>query len=446
MTIDALSKSAYKNEYLRKFVSESRTFIPIIAITESWLKSYMSKAQVAIPNYSVHRSDRSCRSRGGVITYIHKDIPVGKTLEFDNKFCEVTITPMEKAETLLITVYRPPNCPHLKFRAAINFIQSALTSLSDSWTILISGDLNLPNINWETLCVETGLSSDSNSSADLLLSFLDRNGLGQLVEVNTRNDNTLDLLITNMPEIVLDIHSEDTLVSEHDWVTVTLGYDFSPSRICHPVRERDFNFSSFDFRRADYERLNAYLHNVDWDNAFNESPVNFSNVLVATLMQICHLCVPLKRSLLVSQKTKVRQKSGIYNLKRKRKKIKTRIKALQLLNPSSSRLSSLELALSSIDSKIKTQLLAAKEQQELKAISAIKENPGFFFSYAKKFSKVKSKIGPLKDKENKFISDPEEMANLFQTQFKSFFSDPQSNDKSTQLFLGLQLPLKISTL
>ena len=42
----------------------------------------------------------------------------------------------------------------------------------------------------------------------------------------------------------------------------------------------------------------------------------------------------------------------------------------------------------------------------------LKENPRHFCSYAKRFSKLGSNIGPLKDKDGKFQQDPEEMANI----------------------------------
>ena len=44
--------------------------------------------------------------------------------------------------------------------------------------------------------------------------------------------------------------------------------------------------------------------------------------------------------------------------------------------------------------------------EEQKATKAIKSNPKYFFSYAKKYSKVKTKIGPLLNERNKYTSSP----------------------------------------
>ena len=65
--------------------------------------------------------------------------------------------------------------------------------------------------------------------------------------------------------------------------------------------------------------------------------------------------------------------------------------------------------------------------KEKRAVDNVKANPRYFFSYAKKFSKLRSNIGPLRDSSTgKLVHDPKEMANILQEQYKSVFSDPAS--------------------
>ena len=137
MAVDAKSKSSYKLEYLRDFLKSHKAFVPVIAITESWLKSYVSDAQINIPAYTAHRCDRHSWRRGGCLTYIHEDIPVGESSILDNMFCEAVITPLEKVKTAVINIYRPGNTPLSKFLEVINFIQNFINSVNDSWTYLI---------------------------------------------------------------------------------------------------------------------------------------------------------------------------------------------------------------------------------------------------------------------------------------------------------------------
>ena len=66
----------------------------------------------------------------------------------------------------------------------------------------------------------------------------------------------------------------------------------------------------------------------------------------------------------------------------------------------------------------------------MKAILTLKDNPRYFYSYAKKFAKSKTTIGPLLDSENNLQQDPEKMANLLQDQYSSVFSDPNSKKRN----------------
>ena len=62
---------------------------------------------------------------------------------------------------------------------------------------------------------------------------------------------------------------------------------------------------------------------------------------------------------------------------------------------------------------------------EQKVIESIKRNPKYFFSYVKKFAKVKSNINPLQKPNQKFTDDPKEMADLLANQYTRVFSVPE---------------------
>ena len=63
---------------------------------------------------------------------------------------------------------------------------------------------------------------------------------------------------------------------------------------------------------------------------------------------------------------------------------------------------------------------------ELDATSKIKTNSKYFFSYAKRFSKTKPKIGPLTNPATKNLtSNSQEMADILQDQYCSVFTPPK---------------------
>ena len=87
MDPSARSVSRWKINALRDLVNQTNggnSMIPIISLTETWLKPYMPKAQINIPNYNIFRADRRSRTRGGAMLYIHEYIPISKSDKFDD--------------------------------------------------------------------------------------------------------------------------------------------------------------------------------------------------------------------------------------------------------------------------------------------------------------------------------------------------------------------------
>ena len=68
--------------------------------------------------------------------------------------------------------------------------------------------------------------------------------MDQFVNVPTRElddtggGNILDLLMTNISEIVLDVKSEKTMLSDHNMVTVSLGCNLACDPSHDPVKDR----------------------------------------------------------------------------------------------------------------------------------------------------------------------------------------------------------------
>ena len=75
MIPDIHSKSFWKLKYLvEEFLNKINKRIPFLALTETWLKSHIKDAQIAIPQYQIVRADREGRERGGALLYIYTKI------------------------------------------------------------------------------------------------------------------------------------------------------------------------------------------------------------------------------------------------------------------------------------------------------------------------------------------------------------------------------------
>ena len=85
-------------------------------------------------------------------------------------------------------------------------------------------------------------------------------------------------------------------------------------------------------------------------------------------------------------------------------------------------------------------------QREYEAIDAIKENPRYFYTYAKSFRKSHTNIGPLKEGEAPLEHRPTQMANILQRLYGSVFSDPENANIDLVLELLRKRPAPLETI
>ena len=78
----------------------------------------------------------------------------------------------------------------------------------------------------------------------------------------------------------------------------------------------------------------------------------------------------------------------------------------------------------SLECKLQDSYKAQDENEEKRALEAINKNPKYFYSYAKRKCKVRSKIGPLMDKDGNHTNDRKCMADILSDQLKAAFSAP----------------------
>ncbi len=393
--------------------------LPFIAITETWLKSYFSDAQLQIPDYVVSRCDRDKRVGGGVLLYSHVNIPVCESSTFDDGICQGLFCKFDTVKMCIAVVYRPPDAPCSSFKGVIDFMKQEVSNINDdSYQYCFTGDFNLPNIDWTAL----GASGGMAQSADVLIKFMSEGLLNQYISIPTRGENILDLFFTNDNCLVTNVSVADTDMSDHRIVDIM----FSSNPVCpDTVQMKTYNANSFrslDFNKADYEVLNKKLSVVDWSAlrqscSFEEFPHHFTD----TLLKLCQSIVPARK--VPSGRPKV-----LNALRRKKNRLKAKLSAVSLSRrPSNSeRIQNLQDQVSLVCFEIKESVKRSNEQRELNAIQKIKSNPKFFYSYAKSFSKVKSTISMLFNQDGEVKTDKEKIADVLQDQFSSVFSDPNS--------------------
>ena len=435
MSPKATSDCKWKRPFLSdNFLNRKDTFVPYMCITETWLKSYITDAQTGIANYNVHRSDRRFRKGGGALIYVHDSLLVSNEDKYDDGVCEAVMIHIDSLKTIVACVYRPPDSGTASFKKLMSQVQQYLDQADPTYEKILTGDYNLPNINWDTQSVRTNLGTELAECAHILLNTVGSNFLSQVIEAPTRDSAILDLFLTCNDSTIAEISVSETPLSDHNVIRLDLAYDARDNNQQTHIKEIDpLSFRALDVHNADSELLDAALDDVDWDQMFtlcsqchdnDEDRISAYSELVRLItLQLCLTIVPAKK--IPTPGVPGKNRHSLYN---RRRKVTSRLNCLKRVNPSSPSIAKLDRELNLLEISIRDAITDELEKREKKAVGCIKDNPSYFFSYAKRFSKLKSNVGPLRDSQGNLKHQPEDMANILQEQYSSVFSNPESPD------------------
>ena len=430
--MDPSARSASKCKLTALVEEHIDDSVPLIAISESWLKDHITDAQVSIPNYEIIRQDILNRRRGGVVLYVHNTLPISDLSTYDDDTCEAIILSIKSINMKVAAVYRPPDTGIDSFENLLTFLHKNQNSGDPDKYIyfLIMGDFNFPYINWEGN--QRNLSEKHTSKSEtLLLQFMENNLLSQYVSQPTREKNILDLFLTNNTNLVLQTSSEETPLSDHNIVSIQTTYNLKSKQTFNIPDFSDHTFRSLNLQKADFDKINSQLSSIDWDNLKSICPADeYPELFRLTVLQVCMQHSPNKSQQSNGVNPHTRERN---TLRRRKRKVKPQISALSQKNPNCPKLTKLRAEIYDIDKKIAESISKQNQESESKAIAKIIENPRYFFSYAKRHAKRKSTVGPLMDENNDLEHDPKKMADILQGQYSSVFSDPSAAKKKCPL-------------
>ena len=225
----------HKNRYKVKFLEEKAIDeqICIIALVETHLKPQILDAEIKMKGYSCFRQDRALDiKKGGVCIYmIHELARTTEVISSGSIGNLEWITVLNYEFNLVLTsVYRPPVCELSSFIDFLARIEQDVSNFgSPEPTILVFGDFNFPIIDWSTKEIRSDGRPD-RTQAVRLIEFMDRQLLEQLVITPTRENNILDLVLTNNDEVVNDIRVEYTKISDHRLVVMNSNIKCVPKK------------------------------------------------------------------------------------------------------------------------------------------------------------------------------------------------------------------------
>ncbi len=393
MLLNAQSVKNKKNQ-LEQLIFGFST-LPILLITETWLKTLDSNMYFACANdYTIYRSDRE-RGYGGVAVLIPRTIPSAalnrsvQCKDFETVWCRLVLN---QNNIDIGVIYRPPR-PHTPTmpKKLIDHLSYVHNSRNPT---IVAGDFNYGGIDWLN-----NVAARQNGQNEFF-EFFNDSGFSQLVNFPTRNQNILDLMFTNEVNLIqgIDIGQK---ISDHETVVAKLSIQF--------VSSGKTNFR--DYKHADFDVIQNALNVVDWDSILTDDDPNISwKNFLGVFLPIIDKHIPLRT---VSCKNKnnysIRVKklcTKAYNLHKKWKRLGTQ---------------------QSHDKYLEAFRLAQREKRnesvskEIKILKSINLNS--FWNYVKSNLVYKSTLPCLLDSNNKIISDNKQKADLLNHYFCSVFVD-----------------------
>ena len=226
----------------------------IILGNESWLTPEIKNSEIFPDSFDAIRKDRVGDAHGGVFIAFRRDLLCTETPELDTD-CEIIWCKLNiiVCRTLYLgSFYRPPNQKPEIEQKYLEAFNSSLTRIMSNKNahVLVGGDFNCGNIEWSTMQVPEG--GQNRRVQGQLLEISQEHCLAQVVNIHTRADKTLDLLLTNSPFPVNRIKGMPPIgKADHDIVYVE--YDIKAKRIQQAPRK------IYLYKRADMDGLRDHL-------------------------------------------------------------------------------------------------------------------------------------------------------------------------------------------
>lgn len=258
-----------------------------------WKSVTIFNKEILRNGFSIYRCNRSSRG-GGVLIAVSDSIPSRQfDLSHDIEFVAVEL--LIHPKVILCCCFVPPSC-------SLNNLSSLLNSLPSDCKLVLTGDFNIPNVNWATTL------SATTSFSSLLCDLVFSKNLIQLITHPTHSQgNIINLVLTDSHESLCNITVNATSChsfSDHFLVTFCLVSD----------KRKGINPNStefFNYVKGDYCNMESYLlhenydiidHLIGIDSTWLYSKINF-------LMHVTFLFPMLEFQLTKSEMVHLRDSS-----------------------------------------------------------------------------------------------------------------------------------------
>ncbi|GAB0203202.1 hypothetical protein GRJ2_002785800 [Grus japonensis] len=383
-----------KQEELEALAQSQR--YDVIGISETWWEESCDWCAV-MDGYRLFRRDRQGRRGGGVALYVTEGLDCTELSVGDDMVESLWVRikgQANKGDVVVGVYYRPPS----QDDATDELFFKELREASRSTALVLMGDFNLPDINWEHHTADTSRSRS-------FLKHLDDNFLVQLLKEPTRKGALLDLLLVNREGLVGEVAIGGRLGhSDHEVVEFKIFGD---------RRKTATKTSTLDMGRADFRLLRELVSQVPWETALEGIGVHqcwslFKGHLLRAQEQVIPKC---RKSSRQGRRPAWLNRDLLLELRRK-KKVYACWKQGQAMREDyrdAARLCG-------------ERIRAAKAQLELKLASTVGDNKKGFFKYVNNKRRTRENIGSLLNENGHLTNRDIDKAETFNAFFASVFN------------------------
>ncbi|GAB0207904.1 mitochondrial enolase superfamily member 1 [Grus japonensis] len=346
---------------------------------------------------SSEETGRTGEVGGGVVLYVTEGLDCTELSVGDDTVESLWVRIKGQANKGDVTVevyYRPPS----QDDATDELFFKELREASRSTALVLMGDFNLPDVNWEHHTADT-------SRSRRFLKHLDDSFLVQLLKEPTRKGALLDLLLVNREGLVGEVAIGGRLGhSDHEVVEFKIFGD---------RRKTATKTSTLDMGRADFRLLRELVSQVPWETALEGIGVHQCwSLFKVHLLRAQEQAIPkCRRSSRRGRRPAWLNRDLLLELRRKKK-------VYACWKQGQATWEDYRDAAHLCREKIR----AAKAQLELKLASTVGDNIKGFFKYVNNKRRTRENIGSLLDENGHLTNRDIDKAEMFNAAFASVFN------------------------